>query len=355
MKHPIVFADLHHEDLYNSLYFLFEKRLGGTLLRPTGMDWFNQGYWRIAELYNNAPDTIGQFLELRGIKEYPFIPPFRDTPLNAIKEETRDYYLIDLPPFDHKAVTVEQFKNADIDYVIASHPLHFDSFAIMINKLKPTAKLICQFGNTWNINDYPYKNVMASLAPQPVPGGTNAVFYHQEFDTNIFCYKPPVYNKKVKAFLHVFDSYPDAPLFYEVEKMMPEWKFEAHGATSRDDNVTGHQNIADAMHDSMFIWHLKRGGDGYGHIIHNAFACGRPPIVKLEYYQGQLAGQLMIDGETCLSTDGLSSGQIVNKILDYSQPEKYEKLSKQAYEIFTRVVDFAKEEIMIKDFLEKIK
>ena len=45
VNHPIVFADYHHSGLYRSFELLFEKRLGGTLFKPIGWDWWNQGYW----------------------------------------------------------------------------------------------------------------------------------------------------------------------------------------------------------------------------------------------------------------------------------------------------------------------
>ncbi len=90
MSEISVFTDLHHESLYQSLQLLFEKRLGWRLFRPAGLDWFQKGYWRIAELYNNAPDTISQFLELRGVKEFPYIPPFTGKPLNKVKEDKKN-------------------------------------------------------------------------------------------------------------------------------------------------------------------------------------------------------------------------------------------------------------------------
>ncbi len=354
MKHPIVFADLHHTGLYDSLHLLFEKRLGGTLLRPVGLDWEVCGYGRMADLYNKAPSTIIQFLGITGVKEEPYLPPFSNQPLNTITEKTDEYYKIDVPPYGNKALTIEQFKKMDIDYVIASHPIHYDSFKRIITELKPTAKLICQFGNRWLINQYDCKNVMASLAPQPVPEGVNAVFYHQEFDTDIFCYKPPVYSKKIKAFLHCFDEYPDNVFFYDLERRLPDWDFKAHGATSRDGVITGYQEIADAMHDSQFIWCVKSVGDGFGHIIHNAFACGRPPIVRRSYYAGQLAEQLMEDEKTCLQIDGLNPEQMVNKLLEYSKSDKYEQLSKNAYNKFKEVVDYDKEQKDIERFLSNI-
>ena len=348
-----VFADLHHEGLYDSFKMLFEDRLGGKLFRPVGLEWFQEGFWKIAELYNNAPDTIGQFLELRDIKEYPFIPPFSDKSLNEIKEQTKDYYVMNVGT-GQKAITLEQFKNMDIDIVIASIPAHFVAYAELIKKYKPNAKLICHYGNNWLMSNYQQDNVMASILPQPIPNNTNVVFYHQEFDLNIFKYKEPTISKHIKSFVHVFDGYPDAQLFYDVEKLMPDYSFKVHGATSRDGNINGYQNIADAMHDSMFIWHLKKDGDGFGHIIHNAFACGRPPIVKKEYYKDQLAEQLMEDGVTCIAVDNLNPQEIVDKIRKYSETDNYIKLCQNAYNRFKEFVDYDEEEKEIREFVDNL-
>jgi len=40
-----VLADYHHHDLWESMEILFPERLGWSLIRPIGMEWFEQGYW----------------------------------------------------------------------------------------------------------------------------------------------------------------------------------------------------------------------------------------------------------------------------------------------------------------------
>jgi len=350
-----VLADLHHSDLYYSLQLLFEKRLGWELYRPGGMEWYKEGYWRISELYDTREETAMQYLELRDIKEYPYIPPYTGQPVNKMVEDKDDYYLMDAEGMNQRVLTLEQFKKMDIDIVIASIPLHFDSFARLIKEHKPHAKLVGHFGNVfWYLKDYNLKNVMASVAPQPIPDGMNVVFYHQEFPLDIFCYKPPVENKTITSLLHTLDHYPDAPLFYQVEKIMPDWTFKAYGAGSRDNTITGRQNVANAIHNSRFVWHVKIGGDGFGHTIHDCFACGRPPIVKYEYYKDKLAEPLLIDGETCICIDGLSADQIVSKITYYSEPSMYLKLSERAYKQFLEIVNFDKEEVELREFLDKL-
>ena len=348
-----VFADYHHEDLFYSLQLLFEKRLGWELYRPAGMEWYRDGYWRISELYNTKEETAMQFLELRDVKEFPYIPPYTGQPVNKIKEVDDESYTMESNGILHRALTLDQFKKMDIDIVIASIPLHFESFAKLIHDHKPKTKLIGHFGNVlWYLKDYKLRNIMASVAPQKVPDGVNAIFYHQEFPLDIFSFEEPNTSQTISSFLHVFDGYPDAPLFYDTEKIMPDWKFNSYGAGSREGTITGRENIAKAMHDSRFIWHVKLAGDGYGHIIHNAFAVGRPPIVKHEYYKDKLAGELMKDGETCIFIDGLKPQEIATKIKYYDDPVRYENLARNAYMKFREIVDFDQEEKELRKFLD---
>ncbi len=352
-----VFADVHHQDLFLSLQLLFEKRFGWRLFRPGGVEWFSRGYWRLAELYGNHPDTIKQFLEIREIQRLPYIPPFSNHPLNKIVEEKPEYYVMESNPINHKVITPDQFFAMDINLVIASHPLHIESFKRLCNEHKNHPKLIYQIGNDWCIDPVQtllVDGVMVSAITNTSICTKPVIVYHQEFDTDIFCYKPPVESNKITAILHCFDVYQDAQLFYLVETLMPEMNFKAFGATSRDGVITGHQNIADEIHKSRFIWHVKAGGDGYGHIMHNAFSCGRPPIVKKSYYEGKLAGQLMIDGATCITIDDLSPNQIVAKIKQYNEPEVYKQMSENAHRKFTEVVDFDKEAEELKKFLSNI-
>ena len=260
-----------------------------------------------------------------------------------------------MEPHNQKAITLEQFKRLDIDIVMATIPEHFESFAKLVQDYKPNAKLVFQFGNDWKIMGYPNcKNALASVAPQPVPPGCNAVFYHQEFDTNIYNYQLPVESRKITSFLHCFNVYWDTPLFFEMERLIPEWEFKAYGAASRDGVINGDQDISDIMHQSRFIWHVKHTGDGFGYIVHQAFATGRPPIVKRKYYDTQMAQQLMEDEVTCICIDGLSAQEIVNKVLHFSEPELYNKMSEAAYRKFKEVVDYDKEEIEIRKWLDNL-
>lgn len=329
-----IFVDYHHSDLLYSLYLLLEKRLGHKLYRPIGLDWYENGYWKIAEPYNNNPGTISQYLKDSQNLKYPNGEP-------------------------HRLVTLDEFKEIQFDIVIASYLPHIKPFKDLIEKHKPQAKLIHQMGNDWsNSVDYnDVKNLLVSCAKFDVPTGVNAVFYHQEFDTDIFKNKRtenPV-PKKICSFVNALKDFPsDINYIKLLQESMPDWDFKLYGASNPDGALTKHQQIAKEMQSSAFGLHLKEGGDGFGHIIHNWFACGIPPIVRKLQYEGKLAGELMIDGETCLFVDNLSPVEVSKKIKRYMEPYLYEKLRRGAYNAFRSIVNYDSEETRVKEFLYKL-
>lgn len=342
-----IFSDLHHFSLYNSLRLLFENRLGGKIYRPIGEEWLNNGYWRMAEIYRNHPATIAQYLGIR---------PDYDTPepgLYLIPETMHQY--------DQKAITLDYFFNNHFDFVIASIPDHIESFRRLCDEHPDHPKLIYQIGNSWNIKPnqasiIDFVLASAKLNPKPtIP----YIEYHQEFDLNLFKpdfkYYPP---KSIKSFVNCFCTDQlftyDWKVFQEVENLMLEWEFKALGGQCRNGSADGIEKVAQEMKDCKFVWHTKNYGDGYGHVIHNAFAMGKPPIVRLSYYEGKMAGELMRPGENCIAIDGLSIQEIVNKITYYAQPDEYIKLSHGAYNSFKNLVDFDMEATTIGKMLQKL-
>lgn len=246
----------------------------------------------------------------------------------------------------------------DIDIVIASVPWHFPIYEKLIKDFKPKAKLICHFGNTWDIKSYPYKNVMASIAPQPIPSDYNVVFYHQEIDLTV--YKPfsryHENGKKIRTFVNWFAQQflEDYKIYKELQSLLPEYTFESYGAGCETGSITKAVDIAKSMQESMFGFHCKTNGDGFGHSIHSWFACGKPVIVRKHQYVDKLAGQLLTDGITCIDIDGKSLEQIAEKIRYYSQPEWHQVMCLNAMTRFQNTVDYDSEEKKIREFLEKL-
>ncbi|MBC8552549.1 MAG: hypothetical protein H8D23_23210 [Candidatus Brocadiales bacterium] len=314
------------------------------------MDWQEQGYWHIYD----HPATALQYLTT----DQAYRPEDGSKSLNIIDnnssfpQDKGIFYCKDISSQKYnKAITLDGFKEMDIDIVIASIPQHIEPFKKLINKYKPNAKLIYQIGNAWNVGQNQVKNVMASALVQ-IPAEIHSVTYHQEFDTNIFTFEPDISGNQISSFVNCFDTADifkqDWELFTKVEKLMPEWEFKAFGGGCRNGAKHGEVGVAEAIGQSRLIWHTKRGGDGYGHIIHNVFAMGRPPIVNMSYYKNKMGGKLMVDGETCIAIDGLNPQEIVNKILRTD----HKQMSINAHNKFVQEVDFEEDEKKIRSFLK---
>jgi hypothetical protein len=350
-----VFCDFHHAGLLNSFIMLFENRLGGNVYRPIGTEWAEEGYWKVYD----HPATIQQYLTTaQGYK-----PVDGSQPLNNItKVENGIYYCQDIDSgYYNKAIDFDNFRKLDIDVVIASLPQHIEPFRRLIAEHKPNAKLIYQVGNQW---DGIYaENIMASarlkwdLIPEFARReGTelNFIEYHQEFDLNIF--KPILKEKPayITSLLNVPEQYPSYNTLLEVEKLV-DGQVKIYGGQSRDGARHGTIQVAQAIQDSKFVWQVKPGGDGYGHILFNSYACGVPVITAINDYAGKLGEDLLLDGRTCIAIDNLSPSEIAEKVKHYAQPDEYFDLSYRAYKQFCKVVDFDYEADRIKEFLMNLR
>ena len=134
---------------------------------------------------------------------------------------------------------------------------------------------------------------------------------------------------------------------------MPEFRFLSYGIGCDNGIITGTQNIANIMNQSYFGLMLKTGGDGFGHIIYDWYACGKPVIVNGNDYADKLANELLIDGETCIDADKHSLSEIVEMVRKMT-PLKYEWMCQQAQQIFKDKVNYSEELEKIKLFLDRL-
>jgi hypothetical protein len=332
-----VLCDFHHSSLLRSLVLLFEGRLGMQLYRPIGLEWFEEGYWAI----NDQLDTAKQFLELDSQ------PVDKTPPLNFPDWQHADGTYSIMDPggkSSHRACTLEFFKNNQFDYIIATIPAHVPLFERLIAQFQPKAKLIVQMGNNWNLDNYAGYNVLASIAPQLSPA--NTLFYHQEFDLRVFHDTPVQPVRKVYSFLNIIQHSGVGWNDYSDLKRMMErqgWEFRAYGGQCPDGNMTGPHELASKMREAAFIFHVKPGGDGFGHIIHNAYAVGRPIITRPSHYRGQLAEQLLVPG-TFIDLDRYGRSEVKNILtrLMYD-PDALVEMGRRAAQRFDEVVDYQKE------------
>lgn len=342
-----VFIDMHHSDLFFSLVLLFERRFGWEVYRPIGLDWWENDFWHIAKPYNDAPDTINQYLGIN------------DKSWDAYKNLNGNYKLEDdvykcydpVHDYHHKAITLEKFKTMKFDYIISSIPAHDYSFAELRNKYQPEAIHIAQIGNVGQSTHIPYVLCAAATLTDLRPD-QKVVYYHQEFDLSTFTMVSDYTPNTIRCLMNGLPFTPDYPVYQRFKERMSDWDFKSYGGSCDDGSLHNIKDIAKAIQDSQFIWQLKHTGDGFGHVIHNAAACGKPLIVKKEYYRGQLAEPLLEDGVTCITVDGKSDEQVEQEIRHYAQRPHYIKMSKAMRERFNAVVDYEAEAREIKRFFE---
>lgn len=352
-----VLVDFHHSSLLRSLVMLFEDRLDMELYRPIGMEWYDAGFWGI----NDDIKTAEQFLGMH----QGYYPADGTPRLNVIHkdidrigpedhEKADTLFVIDPGRLSyHKAARLKFFQENKFDFVVASIPAHVPIFKKLIEEYNPAAKLIIQMGNNWDMWQYAGENVLASIAPQMTPA--NAVFYHQEFDLEIFAQAPIPTEKTIYSFVNCLRNYPQAQRDYDQNRrLLNDFKWGSFGGQNTDGNMTGPKELADKMAEAMFVFHSKPGGDGFGHIIHNAYAMGRILIARSSQYQNQLAADLLVPG-TFIDMDKYSRGELKNIIrrLSYS-PEQMKAIGDRAAARFREVVNYKKESEEIRLWLQKI-
>lgn len=354
MDNMKAFVDLHHAGLFESLRRLFEDRLGWELYAPIGREWFTEGYWKIAEPYNNASDTIDQFL---GFHQESLEKELR---LNEFNEELEEGISKVYDRFHKvwiKKITFDKFTKTKFDVVISSIPQHEIPYADLITKYQPKAKLIAQIGNEGQRPNFDVvKNVMASVIPFKFPKGTNIVYYHQEFDLNLFRYHKPLTPSSMKTIVSVMNGLPnsvDGDLYKEYKSKMPDFEFFSYGGGCEDGSVHSIKELRNKLVMADFVWHLKQF-DGFGHIIHNAYALGRPIITKGDYYKGKLGGYLLKEDINYIDLNSGSLKQNIDKIRAYSESKKLNAMSISARNNFERLVDYDLEEESIREFLGKL-
>lgn len=349
-----IFADFHHEHLYDSLRILFEERLGWELYRAIGLDWYHEKFWHVYP----HPATAEQYLGFHIGKDFQKMVEddpeachtFRNSSWTLESSSAQDIFAISslsFPKVVYKGITLDTFKEMDFDLIISSMPQHVQPFKDLINLYQPQAKHIFQIGNNWGIPNG--VNILTSAATISHP---EACFYHQEFNLDLFHKKDisTVNTKSVANMMHYIQGFGN---FAALEASLPDWNFKAHGSGNRDGpRGPDVADVAKAFEEFGFLWHYKKEGDGYGYNIHHAAATGTPMLVNKKHFKGMTAEALLIDGVTCIDLDRHSLPAVTEILKDAS--ENYERWSTNTYNRFKEVVDFDKEFEEIKRFLENL-
>lgn len=343
-----VFTDLHHGDLYYSLHLLFEERLGWELYRPIGWDWFDQGFWKIGDPYPNPRDTAGQYLEItmRGVELF--------NNANGIPDRGDGTFYIHEPFHDYtqKAITLEQFKDMDIDLIIPSFPTHSEPYERLRNLYHPRARLLAQIGN---IPQYTHLKYVLHSVPYRSKPGQRTLYYHQEIDSKFFYYQDPMVDEPVKKIYSFVNCLPYRDIYESYKRELSPIEMKSFGGGCPDGAVNGAKGVSAAMRQANMGWHLKFN-NGMGHNTLGWYASGRPVIMRSQDFANYPLPDvkaLMQHGVTCIDLDRAGINDNLNLIRECLAPERSLQMCCAAYQRFQEVVNYDIEAIAIKDFIEE--
>lgn len=344
-----VLADYHHADLFESLQILFEDRFGWSLYRPISMEWYDEEYWNFERQFHG--DAVA--------KQY--LQPWGD---DALGHKDKFWLREDRthPGRRHKMLTLAQARELKPDIVIASVPQNEGGLARFAKEVG--AHYGVQIGNQWQQTDWDaaeFGLISATIEPPPKPH----VIYRQEFSLKDFAPSlPPREGQfKINSFVQCLPENPRAyEEFVNFAETTPDFKWGIYGAygTHEPDayacgNLPNTPEVARGIRETDVVWHTKEWSDGYGHVIHNAFASGRPVFGRRAYYEDKLAGPLWVDGVTCVDIGNRLPSQVRDELRRLRDDEEaHLAMCVASATRFREVVNFEAEAEQIKKMFEGV-
>lgn len=344
-----VLCDAIHADLWESLRLLFEGRLGWELWRPIGMEWADRGIWRFEQHQPYGAGVAHQFLD-----HWPGI----DDPLvdgTSWRPDTTH------PGQGIRLVTHEAARSQPWDLVLATlaeNELGLRQFADDVG-----AHYGIQVGNqgaanAWGAAEFALLSV---TTPDFKPWKPH-VTYRQEFSLADFfpdsgaLAEPDLVSTRVQCITQTTEY----ARFLAAAAAVPEARFLWYGhCEPRDERWGGsHETtpeVAGSMHRTRIAWHAKRWSDGYGHVIHNWFAIGRPVLATATYYADKLAGPLFVEGVTSFDLERHSDAEVAGIVrMLLGDEDRWLRMCEAAADRFRAVVDFDAEAAQIRAMLENV-
>jgi hypothetical protein len=327
-----VLVDHHHGALLKSMYYLFKKRYNFDVYLPTGFDWLDKEL-----LYSSYP--------------------YRGTADQMLNSWTHDRFCVE----NFIKADLEIFINTEFDIIVCTLLDNYKIFEDIIKKYNKKCKLILHIGNNNPpslLEQMGVKNLMSSSWPvylvSKIP---NKVFCRQEFSLDFFKPKYDCNVNSVANYKNILDK-EEYNTFLNLEKKLSNWSFKCYGTNNRDGIIPQTEHImAESMRDFGFIYHFKKIDEGYGHVIHNAFACGKPVItnsnyMKVNFYNkfiGNTPSLLFEPNITILDLTTDSIDDIKYKLEKFS--DSYKETSERVYNKFKNTVDFEKESESVRQFI----
>lgn len=332
-------VDFHHADLAESHQLVFGDRFGWEVVFPYGMAWFDEWYWSF-ERPAHGDAVAKQYLlgiwadaepDANGVVRVP---------------DTRH------PGRELVGMTLEAAKSQSWDVVMSSVPANANGFRTLAKETG--ARWAIHVGNQWGDEAWQQQPDFAILTTTSViPPGIPHVVVHQEFSLDDFRYEPPTGFGPIRSFVNGFPETPEYPHFLRTARQAPEFEWGVFGAigtgtpdefTANGKDVHGTPELGGLMRGAGAIWHAKHWSDGFGHVIHNAFAVGRPVLGYERYYADKLAGPLWVEGETSFNIERRPDHEtfdILRRLRD--DPDYYLRICENAARRFREVVDFTED------------
>lgn len=341
-------ADYHHHDLWESLELLC-ARLGWTLYRPMGMDWFDAGYWNFERAVHG--DAVAkQYLE-----------PWGSDADGKRFDPSHGRY--------QNLLTLDEARDLKPDVVMASVAHNHDGLHRFAREVGATFGI--HLGNVrfspidmaedrWDLADF---GIVTSVLPAPVD--KPHVVVHQEFSLTDFRHEPPPEGGvfTVASFVNCFPENPQSYAGFRATAQLRteyDWKvYGSYGSAPTDEYAAGNigecAKVGDAMRASDVAWHTKQWSDGFGHVIHDWAAVGRPLIGHEWYYRSQLAGPLWQEGVTSFDITDKSPADVI-AIIDrlYHDPDLRLRMGENMAARFREVVNFDAEEQAIRAMFAQV-
>lgn len=344
-----VLIDYAHADLWESLILLFEDRFGWEVYRPIGFDWYTRGIWRFE--YQN-PAVAHQFLDRWATDQeddrigYDWGVLLRD-------DDTH-------PSRKTKMVTYDVARSRSWDLVIATLAENEEGLCGFAREVG--AHYGIQIGNQGAPNQWGMAEFGLCSTTLPFTPFKPHVFYHQEFNLQDFRFEwPPAHVSEVQTRVQCFTGTEYYERFRRLAGLLPELTFRHYGHCGDRDEFFGGDHattpaVAQSMRDAGIGYHDKRWSDGYGHVIHNWAAVGRPIFVSKDYYADKLAAPLFGPiGVGIFNLQAMSDAEVVAEMRHLtSDPEYHHDLSAAVAARFRAVVSFEQEAADIKQMLEGV-
>ena len=342
-----VLLDAIHADLLESLRLL-SGRLGWEMYTPIGMEWYEAGIWRFER------ERLGDQVAKQFLTPWPDDEYWLDSGCSVRRPASH-------PKTTIRMVTMEQARALKPDVIIstlAENDLGWATFAREVG-----AHFGVQVGNQgaevqWGAAEF-------ALLSVTTPGFTPwkpHVYYRQEFSLTDFAADGGAgadAEPWVMTRVQCATQTPEHAMFRELaERTGLKWTWHGH-CGEPDEHYGGNAHttaeVAAEMHRARIAWHAKRWSDGYGHVIHNWAAIGRPMLVTADYYADKLAAPLFVEGKTSFNLEKHSVNELQAIVMRLAVDDDYWRRICQDTAIrFREVVDFDAEAEAIRTMMDKV-